>query len=187
MGSVMTRDDVLARRIKDTHMRFGLGVGANDAESVLRGLPSIRLRYRAHDAGARALAAWARSRAEFAQVLNPALPDSPGHAYWKALCGGDSGEGTSAGLFSVIFNENHTQPQVDAFCDALKLFKLGYSWGGPMSLVVPYQLAMIRPNWPAHLARGIIVRFSIGLEDVADLQADLAQALAVAQDVATNC
>ena len=187
MGSVMTRDATLARRIKDTHMRFGLGVGANDAESVLRGLPSILLRYRAHDAGARALAAWAHSRAEFTQVLNPALPDSPGHAHWKALCGGDSGEGSSAGLFSVIFNAKHTQRQVDAFCDALKLFKLGYSWGGPMSLVVPYQLAMIRPNWPAHLARGIIVRFSIGLEDVADLQADLAQALVVARDVATNC
>ena len=187
MGSVMTRDATLARRIKDTHMRFGLGVGANDAESVLRGLPSILLRYRAHDAGARALAKWAQGRAEFAQVLNPALPDSPGHAHWKALCGGDSGEGSSAGLFSVIFNAEHTQRQVDAFCDALKLFKLGYSWGGPMSLVVPYQLAMIRPNWPAHLARGIIVRFSIGLEDAADLQADLAQALVVAQDVATNC
>ena len=183
MGSVMTRDATLARRIKNTHMRFGLGVGANDAEGVLRGLPSILLRYQAHDAGARALAKWAQGRAEFAQVLNPALPDSPGHAHWKALCGGTAGPGHSAGLFSVIFNANYSQRQVDAFCDALKLFKLGYSWGGPMSLVVPYELAMIRPNWPAHLARGIIVRFSIGLEDVADLQADLAQAL----DVAANC
>ena len=177
MGSVMTRDATLARRIKDTHMRFGLGVGANDAESVLRGLPSILLRYRAHDAGARALAKWAQGRAEFAQVLNPALPESPGHAHWKALCGGSVGLGHSAGLFSVIFNATYSQRQVDAFCDALKLFKLGYSWGGPISLVVPYELAMIRPNRPPHLARGIIVRFSIGLEDVADLQADLAQAL----------
>ena len=183
MGSVMTRDATLARRIKDTHMRFGLGVGANDAESVLRGLPSILLRYRAHDAGARALAKWAQGRAEFAQVLNPALPESPGHAHWKALCGGTAGLGHSAGLFSVIFNPSYSQRQVDAFCDALKLFKLGYSWGGPISLVVPYELAMIRPNWPSHLARGIIVRFSIGLEDAADLQADLAQAL----DAAANC
>ncbi len=183
MGSVMTRDAAPARRIKDTHMRFGLGVGANDAESVLRGLPSILLRYRAHDAAARALATWAQGRAEFAQVLNPALPESPGHAHWKALCGGASGLGHSAGLFSVIFSDKFSQQQVDAFCDGLKLFKLGYSWGGPMSLVVPYALATIRPNWPQHLARGIIVRFSIGLEDVADLQADLAQALAVA----ANC
>ena len=183
MGSVMTRDAALARRIKDTHMRFGLAVGANDAESVLRGLPSILLRYQAHDAGARALAKWAQGRSEFAQVLNPALPESPGHALWKALCGGDGGFGYSAGLFSVIFNATYSQAQVDAFCDALKLFKLGYSWGGPISLVVPYSLAAIRPNWPPHLARGIIVRFSIGLEDVADLQADLAQAL----DIAASC
>lgn len=191
MGSVMTRDATLARRIKDTHMHFGLGVGANDAESVLRGLPSILLRYQAHDVGARALAKWAEGRAEFAQVLNPALPESPGHAHWKALCGGDSGGDTgashSAGLFSVIFNSTYSQRQVDAFCDALKLFKLGYSWGGPISLVVPYELAMIRPHWPQHLARGIVVRFSIGLEDVADLQADLAQALGVARDAAANC
>jgi cysteine-S-conjugate beta-lyase len=181
MGSVMTRDAALARRIKDTHMRFGLGVGANDVESVLRGLPSILLRYRAHDAATRTLARWARGRPEFAQVLNAALPESPGHAHWKALCSGNAGLGDSAGLFSVIFKESYSQRHVDTFCDALKLFKLGYSWGGPISLVVPYELAMIRPHWPAHLARGIIVRFSIGLEDVADLQADLAQALVVAK------
>ena len=187
MGSVMTRNAALARRIKDTHMRFGLGVGANDAESVLRGLPSILLRYRAHDVGARALARWAETRAEFAQVLNPALPLSPGHLHWKALCPGNAGLGDSAGLFSVIFNESFFQPQIDAFCDALKLFKLGYSWGGPMSLAVPYELAMIRPQWPQHLARGIIVRFSIGLEDVADLQADLTQALTVMRGFAANC
>ena len=187
MGSVMTRNAALARRIKDTHMRFGLGVGANDAESVLRGLPSILLRYRAHDVGARALARWAETRAEFAQVLNPALPQSPGHLHWKALCPGNAGLGDSAGLFSVIFNESFFQPQIDAFCDALKLFKLGYSWGGPMSLAVPYELAMIRPQWPQHLARGIIVRFSIGLEDVADLQADLTQALTVMRGFAANC
>ena len=187
MGSVMTRDATLARRIKDTHMRFGLGVGANDAESVLRGLPSILLRYRAHDAGARALAQWAQGRSEFAQVLNPALPDSPGHAHWKALCGGNTALGHSAGLFSVIFSANYSQRQVDVFCDALKLFKLGYSWGGPISLVVPYELAMIRPQWPQHLARGIIVRFSIGLEDVSDLQADLVQALEIGLRVAASC
>ena len=187
MGSVMTRNAALARRIKDTHMRFGLGVGANDAESVLRGLPSILLRYRAHDVGARVLARWAETRAEFAQVLNPALPQSPGHLHWKALCPGNAGLGDSAGLFSVIFNESFSQPQIDAFCDALKLFKLGYSWGGPISLAVPYELAMIRPQWPQHLARGIIVRFSIGLEDVADLQADLTQALTVMRGFAANC
>jgi cysteine-S-conjugate beta-lyase len=69
---------------------------------------------------------------------------------------------------------------VDAFCDALRLFKLGYSWGGPMSLVVPYDLASMRQAWPEHLTRGHLVRFSVGLEAADELQADLAQALASA-------
>jgi len=175
MGSVITRDAALHRRIKLTHMRLGLGVGANDVEAVLRSLPSLPLRYAAHDRTARALARWCQDRPEFAQVLHPALPDSPGHGHWQALCG--SGEGRAAGLFSVVFDARHPQAQVDAFCDALRLFKLGYSWGGPMSLVVPYDLAGMRQAWPAHLARGPLVRFSTGLEAAADLQADLAQAL----------
>jgi len=178
MGSIITRDEALHIRLKLTHMRLGLGVGANDVETVLRSLPSLALRYRAHDRTARALARWCQTRPEFAQVLHPALPGSPGHEHWRALCGEE--EGRAAGLFSVIFDARYRQPQVDAFCDALRLFKLGYSWGGPMSLVVPYELAGMRPAWPAHLARGSLVRFSAGLEAQEDLQADLAQALQAA-------
>ena len=175
MGSVMTRDPGLHMRIKLAHMRLGLGVGANDAEAILRGLPSIALRYRAHDEATRALARWAQTQRAFAQVLHPALEGSPGHSYWKALCG--SAPGGAAGLFAVVIDARYTQAQVDAFCDALRLFKLGYSWGGPISLVVPYNLADMRVQWPAHLRKGTVVRFSVGLEAVADLQADLAQAL----------
>ncbi len=176
MGSVITRDAALALKLINTHMRFGFGVGGNDVELVLRSLPSLALRYAAHDAAARDVAHWCQTRPEFAQVLHPALPASPGHVFWRALCG--DGPGKAAGLLSVIFKPEFTQVRVDAFCDALKLFKLGYSWGGPMSLVVPYALSAIRPGWPAHIAAGRIVRFSIGLEDSADLKADLAQALA---------
>jgi len=175
MGSVITRDAALHTKLKLTHMRLGLGVGANDVEAVLRALPSLALRYRAHDAATRELARWCQTRTEFAQVLHPALPDSPGHAHWRALC--RSGSGAAAGLLSVIFPSRYSQHQIDAFCDALKLFKLGYSWGGPMSLVVPYELTSMRSVWPAYLKRGTLVRFSIGLEAVADLQADLEQAL----------
>ena len=175
MGSVITRDPSLHMKLKLTHMRLGSGVGANDAEAVLRALPSMALRYRSHDEATRALALWCQSRAEFAQVLHPALPDSPGHAHWRALCKQELGG--AAGLFSVIFPSRYSQAQVDAFCNALKLFKLGYSWGGPMSLVVPYDLASMRSKWPTHLQQGTLVRFSIGLEAVADLRADLHQAL----------
>ncbi|MBX9818634.1 MAG: PLP-dependent transferase [Burkholderiaceae bacterium] len=177
MGSVITRDAGLHLKLKLTHMRFGIGVGMNDVELVLRSLPSIALRYRAHDTATRALAIWAQTQPEFVQVLHPALEESPGHSHWKALCGG--AEGTAAGLFSVILDKRFTQAQTDAFCDALQLFRLGYSWGGPVSLVVPYELETMRSGWPAHLLPGTLVRFSIGLEDVADLQADIAQALNV--------
>lgn len=175
MGSVVTQDDTLHMKLKLCHMRLGLGVGANDAEAVLHGLPSIALRYRAHDEATRTLARWCLQRPEFAQVLHPALPSSPGHAQWQALCA--NGAGGAAGLFSVIFKPDYTQRQVDAFCDALMLFEIGYSWGGPASLVVPYDLATMRQSWPKHLQQGTLVRFSVGLEAVADLQADLAQAL----------
>jgi cystathionine beta-lyase len=121
------------------------------------------------------LANWAQSQTQFAQVLHPALPDSPGHQHWLNLCQAEVGG--AAGLFSVIFQPRFNQNQIDAFCDALKLFKIGYSWGGPMSLVVPYDLASMRAGWPSYLAHGTLVRFSIGLEAASDLQADLAQAL----------
>ena len=175
MGSVITRDAHLHMQIKLCHMRLGLSVGANDAEMVLRSLPSIALRYRAHDEATRALAVWAQSQPAFVQVLHPALPDSPGHGFWKALC--DRPDAGAACLFSVVFAPHFSQDQVDAFCDALQLFRLGYSWAGPVSLVVPYNLRAMRTQWPAEIAHGTVVRLSVGLEAVSDLQADIAQAL----------
>lgn len=178
MGSVITRQATLHMKLKLTHMRLGLGVGANDAEAVLRGLPSMALRYRAHDAATRQLATWCQTQSEFVQVLHPALAGSPGHDHWRALC--VAGPGGAAGLFSVVVAPGYGQDRVDAFCNALKLFKIGYSWGGPVSLVVPYELATMRSRWPAHLKQGTLLRFSVGLEDADDLQADLAQALQLA-------
>lgn len=171
MGSVVTRDEALHLKLKLTHMRVGWGVGANDAEAVLRALPSLELRYRAQDAAGRELARWLQGRPEVAQVLHPALAGSPGHEHWKALCGE---QGAAAGLFSIVFDARYSSAQVDAFCDALRLFKLGYSWGGPVSLVVPYDVASMRRAWPH---KGVLVRFSLGLEAVDDLRADLQQAL----------
>ncbi len=178
MGAITTRDEGLHMRLKLTHMRLGLGVGANDAEAVLRALPSMALRYRAHDAATRSLAQWACGQSAFAQVLHPALPNSPGHAHWKALC--ENGPGGAAGLFSVLLHERFDRAQCDRFCNSLKLFRIGYSWGGPVSLVVPYELGSMRPSWPTHLRPGTLVRFSIGLERVEDLRADLEQALRTA-------
>ncbi|MCW5635723.1 MAG: PLP-dependent transferase [Rubrivivax sp.] len=168
MGSVTTRDEALDERIKLTHMHLGLGVAGNDAEAVLRSLPSLPLRYRAQDRTARELAAWLQGRPEVARVLHPAFESCPGHAHWRALCT------DAAGLFSVLFDERYTQAQVDAFVDGLKLFGIGYSWAGPRSLAVPYDLKAMRPGGAL---RGHLVRFSIGLEEAAPLRADLEQAL----------
>jgi len=168
MGSVTTRDAALHERLKLTHMHLGLGVAANDAELVLRSLPSLSLRYAAADAAGRELAAWFGTRPEIARVLHPARPDSPGHAHWRSCCK------AAAGLFSVLFDPRYGGADVDRFVDALKLFRIGFSWAGPVSLAVPYELAAMRQ--PAPYA-GALVRFSIGFEDVDDLKADLDQAL----------
>jgi cystathionine beta-lyase len=175
MGSIITRDAALHLKIKLCHMRLGLGVAANDAEAVLRSLPSIALRYQAHDQTARALAAWWQSQPQCVQLLHPAFEGSPGHAHWQAVCERTPGTGLAAGLFSVMIDARYSQAQVDAFCDHLKLFKIGYSWGGPVSLVVPYDLGSMRQDWPAHLKRGTLVRFSTGLESAQDLILDLHQ------------
>ena len=178
MGSIVTRSDELARLLKLSHMRLGTGVGANDAEMVLRSLSSMPLRYKAQDLAARTLAAWCASQPAFSQVLHPALSSSPGHAYWQQLCvTPQEPEGLAAGIFSVVMDDRFTSAQVDAFCDALQLFKIGYSWGGPMSLVMPYNMASSRARPSTHLQRGRVVRLCMGLEAVHDLQADILQAL----------
>ena len=173
MGSVMTRDDALALKLKMTMMRLGICVGPNDVEGILRSLPTIALRYGAQDRCARQLATWWKSQTACVQVLHPALEGSPGHAHWQALCAPQGQEGLAAGLFSVMLHPSLTQVQVDAFCDSLKLFKLGYSWGGPFSLVVPYNIATMRSHLPEHLKQGYLVRFSTGFEDPQDLIHDL--------------
>jgi len=129
------------------------------------------------------LAAWLSSRSEVMQVLHPAIAGSPGHVHWKALCTQENTQDYAAGLFSIMLDPKYSKEQVDAFCDALKLFKLGFSWGGPVSLVVPYDVKSIRSGTvPDTLKSGHLVRFSIGLEAVADLQTDLVQAMQAAFD-----
>jgi cystathionine beta-lyase len=173
----MTRDDGLALKLKLTMMRLGICVGPNDVESILRSLPTISLRYEAQDHAARKLATWWQTQTACVQVMHPALQGSPGHDHWKALCAPQGSDGHAAGLFSVMLSPKFTQAQVDAFCDSLKLFKIGYSWGGPVSLVVPYDIASMRSNWPSHLKQGFLVRFSTGFESADDLIADLSQAV----------
>lgn len=173
MGSVVTRDEALHQQLLMTHMRLGLGVGANDVELVLRGLPTMAMRYAAQDATTRDLATWMQGQPGVAQVLHPALSGSPGQGAWLR-------DAKAAGcLFSVAFEARLAPSRIDAFCDSLRLFKLGWSWAGPISLCAPYNVAAIRTRgWPH---KGPLVRFAVGLEAADDLRADLAQALATLQ------
>lgn len=168
MGAVITRDKAVHDRLALAHMRLGLGVSADDAYLVMRGLPTMKLRFETHDASARKVAAWLKARPEITAVLHPAFEDCPGHATWRRDFSG------AGGLFSVVFDERYTEEQTDRFVDSLTLFGLGYSWGGANSLVMPYRMKTIRRDWQG---KGVLVRFNIGLEDADDLIADIAQAL----------
>lgn len=169
MGSIITMDDELHAKLRVAYLDLGMGVGGNDAELVLRGLASIKARYGIHDATARTLALWLAKQKGIRQVLHPALESCPGHEHWETHCS------AAAGIFSILIDESLTLAQVDNFCDRLQLFGIGLSWGGPMSLVMPYDMRSIRSEkqrYPGHL-----LRFSIGLESAEDLREDLARAL----------
>jgi cystathionine beta-lyase len=168
MGALITRDTAIQHKLELAHMRLGFGIGMDDAYLVMRSLPSMKLRFAAHDAGGRVVAHWLKARPEIALVLHPALADCPGHETWKRDFTG------AGGLFSVVFDAAFSEAQTDRFVDGLKLFKIGFSWGGANSLCVPYRVGTMRADWPH---KGQLVRLNIGLEDPADLIADIAQSL----------
>lgn len=170
MGSVVSVDDDLHHRLKQARMRMGVGVSADDCSLVLRSLPSMRLRFEAHDRAAMTLATWLNSRHEIAAMLHPAFEVCPGHACFRRDFTG------AGGLFSVVFDERYSQAQIDAFIEGLRLFKIGFSWGGAHSLVVPYRVSSMRTATP-WVHKGSLVRFYVGLEDVRDLQADIEASL----------
>ncbi|WP_420993865.1 cystathionine beta-lyase [Cupriavidus sp. 30B13] len=175
MGAVLTRDDKLHDRIRRSRMLMGWGVSADDCYLVLRSLPSMPVRLAAHDRAAREVAEWLCQRPEVARVLHPALPDCPGHEFWRRDFTGASG------LFSIVLRDRYTRAQVDAFVEALRLFAIGWSWGGAHSLAVPYHVQTMRPagSWPpaGWEGSGELVRLYIGLEDTRDLIADLRAAM----------
>ncbi|MBB3763714.1 cystathionine beta-lyase [Sphingomicrobium lutaoense] len=166
MGCINARSDRMAKKMRDTARLLGICVSPDDAALVLRGLPSMAMRIAHVERQALDLARWMRDQPCVEKVLHPAFPDCPGHEIWKRDFSG------SAGIFSVIFLD-WSRAQVEAFVDSLELFRIGYSWGGPVSLAMAYR-GLDRPT-PEKGAR--LVRFSVGFEDVEDLRADLARAI----------
>jgi cystathionine beta-lyase len=180
MGSVVSKEPAIAQALSQAHMHLGTGVGPHDVDAILKGLQSMVLRYEAQDRAARFLAHALMRESAFAEILHPALPHALGHAHWRALCvTSQRPEGLAAGIFSVVFKSEYSQERVEAFCDRLKLFQIGYSWGGPMSLVVPYDIGSMRACSQAPWCDQHVVRLCIGLEDPQDLLDDLRQALKV--------
>lgn len=173
MGSVITRDQKLYHQLFKMHATQGICVSGDDTAQVIRSLPHIRLRYQQQAKTTQDLLAWLKQQPEFAQALHPADANSPGHAFWQEICIDQQ----SAGLVSVIFQANYDISAVRRFCDALTLFKLGFSWGGPVSLVMLYDLKQMRVLPNTHLQQGLLVRFCIGLESAQDLIQDIQNAL----------
>jgi cystathionine beta-lyase len=168
LGSITVRDSALYQRIGAAQQVIGCGVSPDDCSLALRGLQTLAVRLAAIESSALSIARWLHSRPEIEIVLHPALPSCPGHEFWKRDFLG------SSGVFSIVLKPGPTPEQVHGFVDALKLFQVGYSWGGVASLAVAYNIGRI-PGRPAYEHR--IVRLNIGLEATDDLIADLEQAL----------
>ena len=173
MGSVVTRDQHLHHKLYRMHAIQGISVSGDDTAQIQRSLAHMSLRYEQQSQSTLRLLDWLKQQPQFIQVLHPSLSDSAGHQFWKEVCT----TGKSAGLASVIFDSRYDMHAVRRFCDNLKLFKLGFSWGVPVSLVMLYDLKQMRALENTHLQQGLLVRFCIGLEDPEDLIQDIQNAL----------
>ena len=164
------------RRLRQTAQQLGHVVSPDDASLALRGLRTMGVRLDRETATALEIAQWLEARDEVAHVLCPMLPGSQGHDIWKRdFTGG-------CGLFSFVLKGRDDAARC-RLIDALELFGIGYSWGGYESLALPFDVAPIRSRmqWPKAgwgVEDSCGIRLSIGLEDPADLIADLEQALA---------
>jgi cysteine-S-conjugate beta-lyase len=167
LGTVSVRDEAAMRTVGKIYRLLGLAVSPDDCSLALRGLVTLGIRLAQFEKSALTVANWLKKRPEIALVLHPALPDCPGHEFWKRDFTG------SASVFSIVFAGDWPPARIVKFVESLRLFKIGYSWGGAVSLVMAYEsLGREHRNYGRQL-----VRLNIGLEEPEDLIADLEQAL----------
>jgi cystathionine beta-lyase len=162
MGTVTANARYL-KQVRDTHGNLGITAGPDDINLAQRGLRTLHVRLKQHEATALKLATWLQARPEVARVMHPAFPGCPGHEIWKRDFTG------SSGLFAVELKPVG-QAALAAMFDGMELFGMGWSWGGYESLMVtahPLRTAS------KHSGPGPIIRFHAGLEDAGDLIADL--------------
>ena len=164
LGSI-TSNARASKHIEKAYKTLGVCAGSEEIFLGLRGLRTLSVRLERHEKTALELARWLESRPEISRVIHPALPSHPQHALWKRDFKG------SNGLFTVILKPI-SRKALAAFVDGLKVFTMGYSWGGFESLVIPFNCAKCRTvtKWDE---QGQYLRFHAGLEDLKDLQDDL--------------
>lgn len=172
-GAVMTNSDTLAAQIAHCAEDWGISLAPDDAYLAIRGLRTLQTRLKQHEASGYKVAEWLAGRDEVANVLHPGRPDHPEHARWKRDFSGANG------LFGVILNET-SDDALDAFLEAMKLFGMGFSWGGYESLLIPCceQVKRLKTD-RIHNRAGPLLRLHIGLEDPSDLIDDLEQSFEI--------
>lgn len=161
-------------QLRENAYLMGQMVDADTAYVTSRGLRTLAVRLRQHEASSIAIATWLTQQPQVSRVNHPALAQCPGHEYWKRDFTG------SSGLFSFVLNKRLNDDELAHFLDNFSLFTMAYSWGGFESLILanqPEELAAIRPQGIRDFS-GTLVRLHIGLENVEDLIADLAAGLA---------
>lgn len=165
LGSVTVRDPAHYQALGDAHQLLGMGVSPDDCSLALRGIQTLAVRLNQLEETTLAVARWFAAQPEVALTLHPALPTCPGHEVWQRDFTG------SSSVFSVVFAPETPTDAIIRFIDRLRLFKIGYSWGGVTSLAMPF--FDLRRSYRAYGSR--IVRFNVGLEAASDLIADLEQ------------
>jgi cystathionine beta-lyase len=165
IGIITAKTEDLFRKIKDATMGFGDIAGPEDCYLALRGLRSMGARLHRQQESALAVARWMQNRPEVKRVLYPPLPEDPGHLLWKRDFTG------ACSLFGVILRTD-SEEAIARMLDQYRYFKIGASWGGYESLVMPANPEKIRTEVPWS-EKGYMLRFHIGLEDIDDLITDL--------------
>lgn len=168
MGSVSATAPHFTR-LRSAAWQLGQCVSGDEAALALRGFRTLPLRMARHQSSALEIASWLKAHPLVDRVLHPAFPDCPGHETWKRDFTG------SSGLFGIVLNVG-SRADAATFCDDLRHFGIGFSWGGYESLCIPTSPEKLR-RLPGYVPAGLSLRFSIGLEDTADLIADLSTAL----------
>lgn len=169
LGAMTAASPEIFRRLKDTARQWGNCVGPDECYLVHRGLRTLDVRLERHERNAASLIGWFQSQPEVRRVLYPALRDDPGHRIWRRDFSGASG------LFGVLLDPLSAR-EVSALFNNLSFFKLGASWGGFESLMVPAWPPPVRSCM--NIDDGYLIRVHAGLESTDDLIADLEQAFA---------